>query len=287
MLRRDTGRSRYHVDGLILTPATTPVPKAGGTWSVVLKWKPPEQNTIDFQVRLRPPGENLALSVGGGEAYAIADLLVGQDPWLATPLTALEYLSGRAAERLRRIRPNSYEAVEFAPPASLPQPPEDASAASQQLPALHVAFLALASSGKNPRCANGDEIVDGSVVEFAYDSSPTAARTQTRPARWRPLRVRWDKVEAQLRTGNVTANNATNAYSVWASIVRPITEETLRDPQKIAEARATFLASAESAEAATDESQQDDAYYVAQIRGNEDGDTGAMRRFHNHWVKRS
>jgi SAM-dependent methyltransferase len=294
LLRRDTGRSRYHVDGLILTPATTPVPKAGGTWSVVLKWKPPDQNTIDFQVRLRPPGENLALSAGGGEAYAIADLLVGQDPWLATPLTALEYLSGRAAERLRRMRPNSYEAVEFAPPASLPLPPEDAAASdaaatSQQLPALHVAFLALASSGKNPRCANGDEIVDGSVVEFAYDSSPTAARTQPRPARWRPLRVRWDKVEAQLRTGGVTANNATNAYSVWASIVRPITEETLQDPQKIAEARAAFMAeNAEGAEAATNDSEpQDDAYYVAQIRGNEDGDTGAMRRFHNHWVKRT
>ena len=292
LIRRDTGRSKYHVDGLILTPAATPVPKAGGTWQAVLKWKPPDQNTIDFQVRLRPAGEDLATGGGGGSAgiYVVADLLVGQDPWLATPLTALEYLSGRATERLKRIRPNSYEAVQFNPPASLPPPPEQQGLDNKNPPPppLHVAYLALPPSGKHPRCANGDDIVDGSVVEFAYDASTTAAKTQSRPARWRPLRVRWDKVEAQLRTGGVTANNANNAYSVWASIVRPISEQTLCDPSKIAEERTVYLSAAEAS--ASDDAgggENDDAYYVAQIRGSEDDLTGSMRRFHNHWVKRT
>ena len=53
------GRS-YHLDGLIYTPASTPVgfnskrefyePNYGMTWSMNIKWKPEDENTIDFYV---------------------------------------------------------------------------------------------------------------------------------------------------------------------------------------------------------------------------------------------
>ena len=273
LLRRDSGRSRYHVDGLILTPATAPVPSGGGTWDKVLKWKPPEQNTIDFQVRLRPPGDlDLAVlrqgssSSSSGAVCAVADLLVGQDPWLGTPLTAMEYLSGRAEERLRRVRPNMYEAVPFSPP-----PFEDAEEPPQKM--LHVAYLKLTL--QRPLCASGDEIVDGSVVEFAYDAA--AKPDVPHAARWRPLRVRWDKVEKQQRTGSVSANSAATAYSVWASVMRPVTEAMLRDPAAIGALQ----------QKQEDDKREGDGYYVAQLRGSDDADTGAMRRFHNYWVKRT
>eukprot|EP00798_Chlamydomonas_sp_ICE-L_P000812 gene812-biopygen568 len=61
--RRDSGLYPYHIDGLVFTPPDLPV---GGTfddakrpsslariraWREVLKWKPPEDSTIDFLVK--------------------------------------------------------------------------------------------------------------------------------------------------------------------------------------------------------------------------------------------
>jgi len=48
----------YKTDGLIFTPRQSGVaPQAdlnGATWTRVYKWKPAEQNSIDFLVRLKP-----------------------------------------------------------------------------------------------------------------------------------------------------------------------------------------------------------------------------------------
>ena len=58
----DAKNSDYDNDGLIFTPVNTSVGQdgsqndcvLGGTWRKVLKWKPPELNTIDFLVMKRP-----------------------------------------------------------------------------------------------------------------------------------------------------------------------------------------------------------------------------------------
>lgn len=51
----------YKIDGLIYTPTNLPVggfaegdePKLSGSWNRVFKWKPPEENTIDFLVNFK------------------------------------------------------------------------------------------------------------------------------------------------------------------------------------------------------------------------------------------
>ncbi len=274
----------YETDGLVFTPALLPVPPGSGTWPAVLKWKPPELNTIDFQVRLRD--ELVVLE--GDDARSVAQLLVGQDPWLARPLTALDYLSGDAGERLRNLkargRAGSYAAMPFAPDGV----------------DLSLCYLRRTDAGGRLLCASGDEIFDGAVVEFAFDAaSPRAEKSgdwaaadpRDVAARWRPLRVRWDKTTRASRTGDVTANNFVAAASVWHTIVRPISEADLeRGPVRLCEVVREGDGKAEGE--GEGEVKQ---YYVApsaapdRARGagaDKAGPDVPMRRFHNYWVKR-
>jgi SAM-dependent methyltransferase len=280
--KRDSGGMPYETDGLVFTPALLAVPPgvAGGTWPAVLKWKPPELNTIDFEVRLRDADELVVLEGERGAPRAVAQLLVGQDPWLATPLSALDYLSGAAAERLglahRRHHGagGEYRAMPFAPDG------RDRS----------LCYLARADGGRL-LCANGDEVFDGAVVEFAFDCrglrlADAGALDDARrvAALWRPLRMRWDKIPQ--RAGEVTANNYATAASVWHTIVHPVSDADLLRTQQPCEPKNG---------ADLDDGESKGEYYVAPpasgsgsgSSGNSSGSsTDAMRRFHNHWVKR-
>ena len=255
LLKRDTGRLQYHIDGLILTPALMPLPQNGNRWDDALKWKPPDQNTIDFKVRMH--GADTGLAVSGDVVFQVADLLVGQDPWLAEQVTALDYLTGQAAERLRRLRrppgaPPAYECVPFRP----------ADVGDQADP--HVCYLPKGDGGLL-RCKNGEEIVDGLIVEFAYDTMASGDGVPTpRQARWVPQRVRWDKT---------MPNNAATAEGVWGTILSPVTEAMVTSVDALEAALKSFGQSAQS------------SYYVSKLRSDQ-GDTGGLRRFHNNWVKR-
>jgi hypothetical protein len=43
----------YNTDGLIFTPNSEPLPIGRGTWGSQLKWKPPQDNTVDFMVMIQ------------------------------------------------------------------------------------------------------------------------------------------------------------------------------------------------------------------------------------------
>ena len=261
--KKSSGRLKYEIDGLIFTPASLPMPKSGMRWIQTLKWKPPKQNTIDFQVRLHRSDELVVLE---GVSHRVADLLVGQDPWLSIKLTALEMISGSAEERLRRG--GSYAAVPFNPPGV---PSAEQQQQQQQQPPVHVCYLPMKTGGRI-QCQNNDDIVDGSVVEFAYDVNAK------RGVNWVPLNVRWDKTETHRLAGDVTANNSDAADNVWRTILNPVTEDTLTKPEVASAAIKKMKLSHESAESST-------SYYVAQLK-TDDGDSGGLRRFHNHWVKK-
>lgn len=256
LLKKTTGKLKYEIDGLIFTPATLPMPRSGVRWPETLKWKPPEQNSIDFQVRLHPSSE---LVVVDGKPHRAADLLVGQDPWLSVKLTALEMISGNAEERLRRG--GSYAAVPFSPKEV---PYDD--------PPIHVCYLPMNASGRM-HCRNGEEIVDGTVVEFSFD-----AKTKT-SVKWIPMNLRWDKIERQRTSGGVTANNAEAAENVWRTILHPITEETLTSPEAVSAAIKKMKTEQGAGKFSAD------SYYVAQLK-TDDGESGGLRKFHNYWVKK-
>lgn len=295
--RRDAGGMPYDVDGLIFTPASLAVGAAGpgepparaaGTWRLAFKWKPPSQNTIDFLVRLR--GEDDVVVDAAGQVHRQADLLVGQD--VARPLTAMAWVTGAAAAIARA--PRTYAAVPFSAPgrpacdrAAAPNSNADADAG-----ALSLVHLPVGEDGRL-RCESGEDLLDDTVVEFAFDAAPTACdRPLSR--RWVPLRVRHDKTEKYVRTRTVTANSAQNALGVWSTIVDPVTEDVLcgRAPVQL---RPLAAADADpDAAAAVDglyyakEALRSAAAAAAAGAGDEAGgasSTQAMRAFHN-WVKR-
>jgi hypothetical protein len=65
----DAKSAPYTTDGLIFTPNAMPLPLSRGTWYEQLKWKPAEDNTIDFLVIVEPErnkkGEALAADAIG------------------------------------------------------------------------------------------------------------------------------------------------------------------------------------------------------------------------------
>ena len=255
LLKQTARNFAYEIDGLIFTPAASPVPRGRGadtSWPEVLKWKPPHHNTIDFLVRMRPTEEFV---VRNGQVHAVADLKVGYDPDKFEPITAMAFLTGQADSRFAPgKRPGSgYIEKPFTVPGADPK--------------LHVCYLPRNDDG-SMRCANGDDIVDGSVIEFSYVSGD-ATKTAASGFHWHPTRVRHDKTEKFATTGVVTANNYLTALNVWRTIECPVTE-------------AIITGKAPTVTCASDPSSS--KYYANKMRPDE-GDSTVMRRFHN-WLKK-
>lgn len=202
------------VDGLIFTPSRDHVPdvKAKFTWERVLKWKPAEQNSIDFQVNGVSADRGTA---GDVDVEATLSVCGGQGE--TSPITALSMADPKQRDHLRRMYMNRAQWNGQASPF-----------ASTVLPR---------NSRGDAVCENGDVIVEDSIVEFRYD---------TGERRWKPMRVRRDKTELAGRA--CKANAISTARSVQRSIDHPITLNHLTVPTDLAE----VIASASDATADDD-----------------------------------
>jgi hypothetical protein len=195
------GNNPYHIDGLIYTPKTLGVgmsytddiPNNLGSWSRVFKWKPPEENTIDFLIKYEKDNYGKIYKISkDNKDYRQLNLYVGFEPTQWEAITSYNYLN-----RLLN-RNEGYCARLFLPPDII----EDTfSQAEVELIDNKVI------------CSNGDIIEDNSIVEFAYINE-----------QWAPLRVRKDKSEALNKFGlSNTANDYKTALNVWKSIKEPVT----------------------------------------------------------------
>lgn len=181
----------YKIDGLIFTPGALGVPKTNGTWDKVFKYKPPEENTIDFLVKFG------GLQAGDGRVVQELELYVGYNPQHHTRITAMDFVTGNTRPR------RGYIAKRFEPADVL-----EGSASS--------AYLQVGED-RMVRCKNGDDIATGTIVEFAWEGGC-----------WVPTRVRRDKTELYARQGlSRTANDISSAMSVWRSIRTPVTHDMI------------------------------------------------------------
>lgn len=177
----------YGRDGFIFTPAEE-APVMGKAWMQCFKWKKPEDNTIDFQVRIRRiPNTQQALVTydQDGKQYSELELYVGSA--LGAPS---DLISGQAR--------GGYKARLFTP--------------------APIARIPLNRDGLM-LCENNDIIQDMYVVEMSYDLITD---------NWQPKRVRFDKYEEFVRTRRINANDIENARAVWRTIQSPIREEVIR-----------------------------------------------------------
>lgn len=107
----DTDRP-YKTDGLIFTPANVAVganyphepPNMRGRWIKALKWKPPEQNTVDFLVKL---GAEVTLAPN---VYKYVTLYVGSNEATSEKFNIVAVLGNHAT----KVTNNQYVEKEFA-----------------------------------------------------------------------------------------------------------------------------------------------------------------------------
>lgn len=271
----EDGLFEYHTDGLIFTPANLGVGanKVGEvvkplktTWNYSFKWKPIEQNTIDFLVsvkKLPNGGDYVGNTFESGMNMALASQLtqyktvilrVGFDeskhgyinPCQDVIDDKLPTMAGDLDDE------DSYKPVQF-----FPTQPSD--------PGAGIANILLENNKNDEKVMLTEEkevIEDNMIVEFSFDG---ALEEQWR---WKPLRVRYDKT-AEFRSGIKNFGNAYHvANSNWRTLHNPITEEMITTGNGIP----------------VDVQGDDDVYYN---RTSKKTSTRALRDFHNLYVKTS
>ena len=213
----------YHTDGLIFTPNFAPLPpRAGDTFYSQFKWKPAEENTIDFLVNFEKDVEQvendkvtIAVHPETKETtrYKTLRLYVGssRDPAYDDPRTTIllekPLPSGPGA-------PAKYKPILFNP-RDFPDTMANTCYRRVELD-VETADEYITTDGTN------EPIRDGSIIEMKY------VPTNEPGWRWVPLRVRHDKTERLMR-GTIarTLNSEKVAESVWNSIHNPVTKSMI------------------------------------------------------------
>jgi len=202
----------YHIDGLIYTPMYLPVggmtmddipEKPANTWKLAYKWKPPEENTIDFLVKIKKgTTNNPVLTFINSTAYRTLDLRIGYDPSSWDKITPRSYLEGSI------IKKKSYIEKEFHP----------ADIVHDDITTCVLPY--------NSLCENGDIIEDDSIIEFKYDNTDDLPPFSTK---WIPIRTRKDKTELYRKSKSIAgaANDISTAMNIWRSIRVPITKDMI------------------------------------------------------------
>ncbi len=251
--KKAAGNYAYGIDGIILTPADTSIGdgKYWGTWTKAFKWKPPQFNTIDFLVKIR----HSEAEIRNNQLYKVADLYSAYSLPYTAPISSIMFISNTIPfNKTRQLVPQPF------------QPPDKADA--------YLAYIKVNDDGKLI-CEEGGEILDDTIVEFRYDVIQGS---------WHPLRLRDDKTEKYLKTGDIggTANKFETALSVWRSIRTPITEDIITGRVAVPSPQPQLSTNGHDTVPEDDNLQM---YYAIKSERRQESGTAGMRAFHNRWVK--
>ena len=266
----------YYTDGLIFTPNALALPRgAEETFYEQFKWKPSEDNTIDFLVVTEKEKDSKAVDkVTRAErpdtheliTYKTLRLYVGgraENPRdTILEMKELPREGGRGVAKKGEYKPFLFTPSEFPNPFA------------------SVAYLEVhrdADTGEEYVATEGGEpIQDRTIVEMAYDPS--------RPPGWRwiPKRVRMDKTE-KFQRGVIlrTLNGQRTAEETWNSIYDPIslsmicrgTEEPTEE--ELAAIGQTIESRKQIARRYFDRNEQTDMEHHA----------SGLKKFHTRWIK--
>jgi len=266
---------KYHTDGLIFTPTNTGVggtgpgltgPLNNSTWELSFKWKPVEQNTVDFLVTVKKDkqgkddiihifqdGINTSSNQNISQ-YKTVELMCGyndKEDGFMNPYQDMlnDNIPPPSTKTVSSSdRRNDYRAELF-----IPTDPYDVNA--------YISKIKLKNDGTNLFMISeeGDYFEEFNIVEFRYDA------TMPIDMRWIPLRVRYDKTQ-KLKNGEKQFGNAYRvANSNWRSIHYPVSLDMITTGENI-----------------PDLTEEEGVYY----KTNNQNNTQGLRDFHNLYVKK-
>ena len=195
----------YHIDGLIFTPRSLAVGEepgkekrnqANGRWYRCFKWKPPEENSIDFlSVYKKDEGTNIYrtkyVTINNKVIECrIMVLHVGYNPVQHTKYNSFKVLNENVTFE------SGYNPTPFVP-------------TEPYIKDIHLCYIPI--EGGNCYTEDRNIIGDNSIVEFSYDKTKEAGFC------WNPMRVR----DTLKPNDFITANN------VWNSIFNPVTTDMI------------------------------------------------------------
>ena len=198
----------YVLDGIIFTPLLQKYTRSKKeTKFSNLKWKPEENNSIDFYIEFeRDPYTNKILKV--------------YDKTISSMKVLEDYAENDNKDDYKSDTNNDNTGI-FYQIANLYV---GKMRNNQEMPILfqkennnHIAYIIITDG--YPRDLTGEIIQDKTVIEMSYDN----INTINDKFRWKPLRTRYDKTESVMRYKRKYGNNFDTANRIWNSIINPIT----------------------------------------------------------------
>ena len=282
----------YHTDGLILTPNSLPLPqKPGVKFAEQLKWKPSDENTVDFLVLFDKDTEQRGVDaiytgvkgVSGGGAtvqYKTMHLYVGSDMDAAyeDPRGTVLFEQPLPGTRPQQQGRGGFRRREYKPVLFNPTELPDTMANTCYLEIEN--DLTTDDSVAVVRCENGDPIEDRSIVEMRYEPKNDEGW------RWIPMRIRYDKTE-RFQRGEIgrTLNKDEAAEGVWNSIHEPVTLHMIRTGSD--QPSAAELANIGGAVAALASGEIGKVYYERKGPKKDLMIVKGLREFHRRYIKES
>lgn len=258
----------YEVDGLIFTPSklavysyytNNPVKLTDNVkWDRVFKWKPSEQNTIDFLVTINRELKKNGVKFTEAKLHVSYNASQWEDIDIETGLKLSYDYNFAKTKNSSRF---AYVPVLFKPQ-------------EYYAPGIECAHIKQNSKGEL-RAENGDKIESHSIVEYRYENDHSIPISE----RWKAIRVRDDKTRIYRKgTLSKTANDMSVAINIWRSIHNPVTNAMIMGNEPVF--------NKEAYDSETDRLlESDDVYYSRSIPRNNLLSVH-MLNFHNQGIKK-